>query len=251
MSPRVLRGRRPSAALVISSAALFMSMGGVGAAATGLIGTNQIRNDAVTYKKIAPDSVGRVRLANNGVVNSKLAHGSVSYQDIQPNAVGAVRANLNQLQARVKGSCAAGSAVGTVSDKGALTCNATTPARLGVASTTPTNLSGSTATAASLNLTTGATWMAFGNTELHATSGNASQLVTVKCTLTVGTATSTNSVTMRTDGTAGDVTSVVLPDDLAGPGGASSITCTASVPTGETLPATTATSSLNAIQVAS
>jgi hypothetical protein len=247
---RSLTNRRPSPALVISSAALFLSMGGVGAAATGLIGTNQIKNGAVTYNKIAPNSVGKVRLANGGVVNSKLANGSVSYKDIQPGAVGTVRANTNQLQARVKGTCPAGSAVATVSNKGAVTCNTTAPEEYGTATTAaPVTLTGTSATTGTVTLPTPGTFLALADTQLTATSGATAQRVTVSCTQTVGSTTETRTATLLTDGTTGDTTTASLPQQLPGAGGASTIACTATLPTGSgTLPTVTATSAINALQ---
>lgn len=252
MKLRSLTSRRPSAALVVSSAALFMSMGGVGVAATGLIGTNQIRNDAVTFKKIAPNSVGRVRLANNGVVNSKLAHDSVSYKDIQPGAVGSVRSNINQMQERVKGACAAGSAFASVNNKGAVTCNATAPQEYGSSATAKAvTLNGTAATTGSVALPTGPSYLGFANTALTATSGANAVNVTVKCTFTVGTATTTQSAVLHTDGTVGDTTSATIPTtQLAGAAGTSSVACTASVPTGDALPAVTGLSAINAIATA-
>jgi hypothetical protein len=251
VSLRTLTSRRPSAALVVSSAALFLSMGGVGAAATGLIGTNQIRNGAVTYNKIAPNSVGKVRLANGGVVNSKLAHDSVSYQDIQPGAVGSVRSNINQMQERVKGTCTAGSAVATVSNKGAVTCNGTTPEEYGTSATaTAVTVNGTAATTGSVALPTGPTYLGFANTTLTATSGAGVVPVTVSCTFTVGTATVTRTAVLRTDGTSGDTTNATIPMQLPGAAGTSTVACTASVPTGDTLPAVTGTSAINAIATA-
>jgi hypothetical protein len=246
-----LTTRRPSASLVISSAALFMSMGGVGVAATGLIGTSQIRNGAVTFNKIAPNSVGRVRLANGGVVSSKIAHGAVTYQDIQPNSVGAVRANINQLQERVKGTCAAGSAVGTVSNKGAVTCNVTAPQEYGTSPTaTPVTLTTAAATTGSVALPTGPSYLGFANTTLTATSGTAAVTVTVKCTFTVGSTTTSETRQLNTSGTTGDTVNAYIPMQLAGAAGTSTVACTASVPTGRTLPAVTGTSAINAIATA-
>jgi hypothetical protein len=247
---RSLTSRRPSAALVVSSAALFISMGGVGVAATGLIGTDQIRNDAVTFKKIAPNSVGRVRLANNGVVNSKLAHDSVSYKDIQPGAVGSVRSNINQMQERVKGACAAGSAFASVNNKGAVTCNATAPQEYGSSATAKAvTLNGTAATTGSVALPTGPSYLGFANTKLTATSGANAVNVTVKCTFTVGTSTTSDTVSLHTDGTAGDTTSTTIPMQLAGAAGASTVACTATASSG-TLPAVTGLSAINAIATA-
>lgn len=228
-----------------------MSMGGVGVAATGMIGTNQIRNDAVTFRKIAPNSVGRVRLANHGVVSSKIARDAVTYQDIQPNAVGAVRANINQLQARVKGTCAPGSAFATVDNKGAVTCNATAPQEYGSSATAkPVTLNGTAATTGSVALPTGSTYLAFADTKLTAKSGATHVSVTVKCRFTVGATTTTQIRMLDTDGTPGDTDYATLPAQLPGAAGTSSVACTASVPSGSTLPTVTATSAINAIATA-
>ena len=161
--------RRPSASIVISSTALFLSLGGVGYAAT-TIGANSvdsaaIRNGAVTYKKIAPNSVGKIRLATGGVTNAKLAKNSVSYKDIQAGAVGTVRANLNQLQARLKTACAAGTAVGTVDSKGNVTCNTTLPSEYDTTASS-TAVTGTAAPVASLTLAAGPNYLVFANPEI-------------------------------------------------------------------------------------
>jgi hypothetical protein len=248
---RNLTSRRPSASLVISSAALFMSMGGVGVAATGLIGTNQIRNGAVTYKKIARNSVGRVRLADGGVVNAKLAHGSVSYKDIRPHSVGSVRANTDQLQERVKGTCAAGAALASVDNKGAVTCNVTAPKEYGSSPTAkPVPLTGTPATTGSVSLPTGSSYLGFANTKLAATSNGTAASVTVKCTFTVGSATTSQIRMLSVNSTPGDTDYATLPAQLPGEAGTSTVACTASVPSGETLPVVTGSSAINAIVTA-
>lgn len=246
MKLRSLTRHRPSAAIVISSVALFMSLGGVGYAASGLIGTSQIKNNAVTYQKIQPNSVGKVRLANGGVINSKIAHGAVSYQDIQPNAVGTKRANVNQLQARVKGTCPGGSAVATIDNKGSVTCNPTTPVEYGNAST-PVAMTGPAAPVSQLTLPTGPQYLGFGNVSVSSASGGTVQRVTFTFVLTVGTSTMTRTTVVRTDGTAGDLSTLSVPLQAQGSSGASSISCTASVPAGQTLPESTATGQINAI----
>ena len=254
MKLRTLTRRRPSASIVISSAALFLSLGGVGYAATALpdnsVGSHQIANDAVTYQKIAPNSVGKVRLADGGVINSKLAQGSVSFKDIQEGAVGTKRANLDQLQARVYKTCAAGSAIGAISNAGAPTCNATLPAEYG-ASDVSTPLSGTAVTVATKALPAGADYLTFASTELGVTSGTAPQRVTVTCTLTVGSATQTRSAVIATTGTAGGVSTAALPLQVAGTAGTAAESCTATVPAGATATAVTATAGLNAIQTSS
>jgi hypothetical protein len=251
---RTLTRRRPSASIVISSAALFLSLGGVGYAATALpsnsVGTSQIRSNAVTYEKIEPNSVGKVRLADGGVTNSKLAQGSVSYKDIQEGAVGTKRANLDQLQARVFKTCAAGSAIGAISNAGSPTCNATLPAEYGATDAT-TALTPTAATVATKVLPAGADYLTFASTELSATSGTAAQRVTVTCTLTVGSVTQTRSAVIATNGNSGNISTASLPLQVAGTAGTAAESCTAAVPAGATATAITATSGLNAIQTAS
>lgn len=251
MRSRFLRRRRPSPAIVISCAALFMSLGGVGYAATFLpansVGTTQLRNGAVTYKKIRPNAVGKVRLADGGVINSKLAHGSVSYKDIQPGAVGTVRANLGQLQARLDGACGAGSAIGTVDSKGKVTCNATQPAEYG--STNATMAVGATAA----NVTTVALpagpagYLLFANPTVTVTSGAAAQRESVTCTLDVGNTAQTRTVVVATDGKAGDTSTASIPLQLASAPGTAAVACQGKVAAG-TLPATSATAQINALQ---
>lgn len=239
----------------VALAALFMSLGGVGYAASQLpnnsVGTDQIRNNAVTYKKIEPNSVGKVRLADGGVINSKLAKRSVSFQDIQPGAVGHVRANLNQLQARVSGTCTDGSAIGAIDNQGKTTCNSTRPAEFGTANAQPVAITGTSANVATLNLPAGATYLAFANPEVTVASAANPQRVTVSCTLTVGTTTSTRKVVVATSGTNGDTSTESVPLQLAGAAGTSSVACSASVPSNGNLPTISADSSINAIATAS
>ena len=117
--PSFLR-RRPSAALIVACAALFVSLGGASYAAM----------------TIPNNSVGAAQIKKNAVTNSKLAANSVTYKKIAPNTVGAVRANLGQLQHRVGGKCAAGSAVATIAKDGKVTCNTALPAGLQTTSNT-------------------------------------------------------------------------------------------------------------------
>jgi hypothetical protein len=87
---------RPSPALIISLIALFVSVSGV-AWAAATIGTNDIKNGAVTAEKLHNNSVntqkivdGAVtapKLHNNAVTNPKIANGAVSAAKIQNNAI--------------------------------------------------------------------------------------------------------------------------------------------------------------------
>ena len=215
--------RRPSPAIVISSAALFMSLGGVGYAATQLpnnsVGTSQLRNNAVSYKKI------------------------------QPGAIGLVRANTGQLQVRVSGTCVTGQAIGTINQVGKVTCNNALPSEFGTTNNTAAATS-TAATVTSVALPAGASYVAFANPTATVTSGAPMQRVTVTCTLTVGSNTETRSVVIPTDGTAGDTSTQSIPMQATGGSGTGSLSCTGTVPTG-TAPAVSVTSAINAIQTAS
>jgi hypothetical protein len=213
--------------MAMSAVALFMSVGGVGYAAVSLpansVGSAQIRNNAVTYKKIEPDSVGAVRLAHNGVTNSKIRNGAVSYKKIQPEAVGRVRANLKQLQARLTSTCAAGSAVGGVDQTGKVTCNAALPTRLGAAEQTATVTTTDTAVA-NLTLPAGAGYLAFANPSVAVKGSGAEQRVTVTCKLTLGAVSQSRSVTIDT-GMAGVDSRATLSLRQAGPAGTAALSC--------------------------
>lgn len=223
--------RRPSPAFVIASLALFISMGGAGYA-------------AVT---IPSNSVGSAQLRNN----------SVSYKKIQPGAVGNVRANTKQLQERVYKPCAANSAIASIAQSGVPGCASTLPAETGTTDNTasvPTTASAAT-TVTSATLATGSSYLAFANPDVTVTGAGGAPnaaVVKVSCTLTVGSNTQTRSATVST-GTTTIPASTSIPLQLAGPAGASSVACTSSVPTGQTAPATapavSVTSALNAIQV--
>ncbi|HEX3975889.1 MAG TPA: hypothetical protein VHW96_06465 [Solirubrobacteraceae bacterium] len=224
---------RPSAAIVISSAALFMSLGGVGYAAIS----------------IPNNSVGTAQLRNNAVTNSKIKNSAVSYKKIQPGAVGLVRANTGQLQARVSGTCATGTAIGTINQVGKVTCNNALPSEFGTTSNTAT-VTSTAAAVTSVALPAGPSYVAFADPSATVTSTATGQHVTVTCILTVGSNTQTRSVTIDTTGTAGETSTASIPMQATGPSGTGSVSCSNSVPTG-TAPATSVTSAINAIQTAS
>ncbi len=82
------------AALVMSATALFVALGGT-ALAVSQIGTDQIKDGAVTTSKLhgkavtngklGPSSVGNGKLANNAVTGSKVKDGSLTSADVAPN----------------------------------------------------------------------------------------------------------------------------------------------------------------------
>ncbi len=74
---RKLRRLRPSPAMVVALIALFVSIGGVGYAASK-IGTDDIKNKAVTKPKIDKQAVTSNRIADLTVKTKKLADGAVN-----------------------------------------------------------------------------------------------------------------------------------------------------------------------------
>jgi hypothetical protein len=215
--------RRPSPAIVISSVALFMSLGGVGYAA--------------------------ITIPSNSVGTSALKNNAVSYKKIQPGAVGLVRANTGQLQVRVSGTCATGQAIGTINQVGKVTCNNALPSEFGTTNNTAA-VTSTAATVTTVALPAGPSYVAFANPTATVTSGTPTQRVTVTCTLTVGSNTETRSVVIPTDGTAGDTSTQSIPMQATGGSGTGSVSCSSTVPTG-TAPAVSVTSAINAIQTAS
>jgi hypothetical protein len=218
--------------MAVSLVALFMSLGGVGYAAT------QLPNN----------SVGTAQLTNNAVTNSKIKDSAVTFKKIEPGAVGTVRANTNQLQARVKGTCGAGQGIGAIDSTGKVTCNTALPAEFGTTSNSAT-VTGSPTSVTSVNLPSGPTYVAFANPTASITGSGTNQRVTVSCTLTVGSNTTTRSTTIVT-GTTTDSSSSSIPLQLAGPAGTAAVSCSASPDSG-TLPTTSVTSAINAVQTAS
>jgi hypothetical protein len=153
--PKSFRLRRPSAPLVISVVALFFAFGGASYAALSIpqnsVGTRQIRNNAVTYQKIAPGTIGSARI-NQGLV-----------------------------QTRVTGTCTGtNGAIGQITQSGHVACNATAPQEFGSAST-GTAVTGTSATVASRALASGS-YLLLGDAYANNTGVGDS---TFTCTLSV------------------------------------------------------------------
>jgi hypothetical protein len=214
--------------LLISSVALFISLGGAGYAAVSL----------------PANSVGSAQLQNE----------SVSYTKIVPGAVGTVRANLNQLQARVGGTCGLGTAIGAITKSGKVECLPTLPQESGVSNTVPLPVPSTLTTVNGLQLQGTGTYMVWANPTITVTGNGTAQRVTVSCTLTVGAvsgggATQTRSATINT-GTAITASSTSIPLQLAGNAGTSGVSCAST--TSATPAATVSVASAeNAIQTAS
>jgi hypothetical protein len=218
--------------MAVSLVALFMSLGGVGYAAT------QLPNN----------SVGAAQLKNNAVTNSKIKDSAVTFKKIEPGAVGTVRANTNQLQARVKGTCGSGQGIGAVDSTGKVTCNTALPAEFGTTNNSAT-ITGTATSVTSVNLPAGASYLAFANPTATVTGSGTSQRVSVSCTLAVGSNTQTRSATIVT-GVSTGTTSASIPLQVAGPAGTSSVSCLAT-PDAGTLPTTSVTAAINGVQTAS
>lgn len=199
MRLRPIPGRRPSAALVISLVALFVALGGVGYAAVS----------------VPFNSVGEFQLKHSSVTHSKLRFSAVNYQDIVPGAVGRVRANLGQLQARVNGTCAPGTAIGAVSLGGSTICNPARPSEYGA---TGTQTVKAATTVASVTLPAGSSYLAFANpTASVAKAAPVSEDVT--CTLTVGDVKQSVTATVAPGATES------MPLQVAGPAGTGTVSC--------------------------
>jgi len=236
--------RRPSAAMGVAVAALFLAIGGVGYA-------------AVT---IPPNSISNAMLKNNSVGTVKLRQNAVTYQKIAPGSVGTVRIDSSEVQARVTGTCTAGQAVTAVSQKGAVTCAATLPAEYdsgtgtSVALTSPTTA----ATVATYSLPGGTSYLVQSDPYIKVTpeaTGTASEAVTVSCTLAAGTstaATQTRSVSVTALQGSGNVRYASIPLEVTEPSSANSstadVTCTETSSTGA--PTIAAQATVFAVQTA-
>jgi hypothetical protein len=166
--------------MVISLTALFFAFGGVGYAATQLpknsVGTRQLRNNSVTWFKIAPGTIGSARI------------------------------NQALVQTRVVGTCSGtNGAIGAVLQSGRVTCNPSASKEFGTNGTT-TSVGTSSTTVATRPLTSG-TYLLLA--EAYASNAGASPS-TLTCALAVpGAQSQTRSTTVPAGGRA------ALPVNLA------------------------------------
>ena len=224
---RFLR-RRPSPAIVISCVALFMSLGGVGYAAT--------------------------QLPHNSVGSWQLRNGAVTYQKIQPGAVGNVRANVRQLQERIWKVCGTNQVMFGANQNGDPKCTNSMPGAVGTTSNSAAVPSGAATSIASASLTSGTDYLGLANPTVTVTPASGvthSQTASVTCTLTVGGNTSSRTITVTTpNGT--DPGGGAIPLQLTGTGGTIGVSCS-SKPVGlgatEAAPSVSVTSAVNAVQI--
>jgi hypothetical protein len=88
--------RLPTPALVISVIALVCALAGVSYAASK-IGTNDIKNGAVTSKKLHNGAVTTSKLHNGAVTNSKLRNGAVTTEKLRDGAVTTAKLHANSV----------------------------------------------------------------------------------------------------------------------------------------------------------
>lgn len=239
MSLRSLSRRRPSAALVVSFLALFVSLGGAGWAAL----------------RIPPRSVGTVQLQNFSVGNAKLKPNSVGAGKIIAGAVGARQVDSSQVQLRVTGPCTEG-AIQSIAVSGNVTCTQVQSNEYGT-SATPVTLGNGPMTVATESLPAGSSYLvlAYPHVVLSGTSGG-TQRVEVDCTLSVppGTGSSTTTKSLAVElGSSGDSQAGTIPLVLSVASSTSAQTATvgcSSATTG-TAPTVAVDSTLNALQTAS
>ncbi len=170
----VRRLRRPSPAMAVAGAALFLALGGAGYAATNLVHTNQIHNWAIT--------------------NSKIANNAVTFNKIKPGSIGVKRVVKSMVQLRLQNTCPAGQAMTAVDVNGKVTCGPALSSEMSSAAANAVAVNSSTtaATVSSMSLGAGYAYAVQANPYVTVTpSTNAAavnQHVVVTCTLKAGTA---------------------------------------------------------------
>jgi hypothetical protein len=202
--------------MVVSLVALFFAFGGVGYAATqlpkGSVGTKQLRENSVTWDKIAPGTVGSARI------------------------------NQALVQTRVSQTCTTtGGAIAQITQSGHVICDPSGSKQFG-SSSAATAVTATSTTVASRPLTTGS-YLLLGDAYASNTGGSSS---TISCTLSVpGASTVTRTFTVRANGQA------ALPINLASSvptaGATATLACSQAAPTS----AVTVAGQINAIQTAS
>jgi hypothetical protein len=97
MTPRYpFSGRGlPSPSICLALLALFISLGGTTYAVTSLprnsVGTEQLRDRAVTEDELSNSSVITRKLANGAVTNRKIARGTITGSRLAPNTLGGLQ----------------------------------------------------------------------------------------------------------------------------------------------------------------
>jgi hypothetical protein len=245
---KALVRRRPSASLVVSFAALFVALGGVGYAAT----------------QLPANSVGTAQLQNGSVGNWKLKSNAVGARKIINGSVGGKQVNPSQVQLRLASSCSTG-AISAVAQSGNVTCTPTLPNELGTSGSAVTLPAGGS-TVATESLSPGSSYLVLAYPHV-VISGAAGQHVEVDCTLSVpapsATSAFTGSITKslavdlgsssRSDAGTIPLVLPVAPRSSASASSAqtASVGCTYTATPSAPAPTVAVDSTLNAIQTAS
>ncbi|HEY1510066.1 MAG TPA: hypothetical protein VGF93_13735 [Solirubrobacteraceae bacterium] len=217
--------RRPTASMVISLVALFVALGGASYAAVSIpnnsVGTSQIKNNAVNYKKIAQHTIGLQRI------------------------------DATKVQVRVSGACTNDSAINAVTQGGKVTCHSTLPSQFGAASDPATV--GTTASTVVSKVLPAGNYLLNANSyaTINPASTAAGQQVQVTCTLSAATG-SSQSRTVSVEIGPGVRTQVVaipmtFPATVGAPQGTAHVDCLHAATPATPDPGVTVQSTLNAI----
>jgi hypothetical protein len=225
MHLRALFRRRPTASMVISLIALFVALGGASYAAVSLpknsVGTAQIRNNAVNYKKIATHTIGLQRI------------------------------DATKVQVRVSGTCKNASAINTVAQGGKVTCQSTLPTEFG-ASSDSTAVGTTAATVVSKILPAGNYLLtAVPYATINPTNAAAGQQVQVTCTLSAASGSSQTRTASIEVGQSTRTQTVAIPmtfpTTVGAPQGTAHVDCLHAATPAMPNPTVTVQSTLNAI----
>ena len=225
MHLRALFRRRPTASMVISLIALFVALGGASYAAVSLpnnsVGTAQIKNNAVNYKKIATHTIGLQRI------------------------------DATKVQVRVSGTCKNSSAINTIAQGGKVTCQSTLPTEFG-ASSDSTPVGTASATVISKILPAGNYLLtAVPYATINPSSTAAGQQVQVTCTLSAASGSSQTRTASIEVGQSTRTQTVAIPmtfpTTVAAPQGTAHVDCLHAATPATPDPTVTVQSSLNAI----
>ena len=225
MHLRALFRRRPTASMVISLIALFVALGGASYAAVSLpnnsVGTAQIKNNAVNYKKIATHTIGLQRI------------------------------DATKVQVRVSGTCKNASAINTVAQGGKVTCQSTLPTEFG-ASSDSTSVGTTAATVVSKILPAGNYLLtAVPYATINPSNTANGQQVQVTCTLSAASGSSqTRTVAIEVGGTEKTQTVAIpmtFPATVGAPQGTAHVDCLHAATPATPDPTVTVQSTLNAI----
>lgn len=225
MHLRALFRRRPTASMVISLIALFVALGGASYAAVSLpnnsVGTAQIKNNAVNYKKIATHTIGLQRI------------------------------DATKVQVRVSGTCKNASAINTIAQGGKVTCQSTLPTEFG-ASSDSTSVGTASTTVVSKILPAGNYLLtAVQYATINPSNTAAGQQVQVTCTLSAASGSSQTRTASIEVGQSTRTQTVAIPmtfpTTVGAPQGTAHVDCQHAATPATPDPGVTVQSSLNAI----